>query len=155
MGTKYYGLAYLLGAFVALWISQLTLEWGHTPVLCNLPIVSYTKYCLTSQNRRYADFPGLARLQMTAAKEFRGAISGGQVWKDVLRIERAAVELIPHVRTSELLNRGKIADELQSFAGDLRGVAKGLQLFSSEVTGTINEYVSLHSTIGYSRLTIL
>jgi hypothetical protein len=78
-------------------------------------------------------------LQILAAKEFAGAISGAQLSKDILQVERAAVELIPHVRTSELLNKDKMADALQSFVANLRGVARGMWVFSSDVTGTVNE----------------
>jgi hypothetical protein len=130
---------YLVIPCVALWGLSNTVDLDN--VLCGLPVVSRLQLCVGRTPSRYIRFRTLMELQSTAFAQLAvNAAEGASVGSELTRMEMASSKLSVLLQNSDkLVGTEFAAQKLMMLSENVRKVARGLQLFNSEVSGAIEK----------------
>jgi hypothetical protein len=132
---------YLIIPYVALWSMSNIFDLGS--VLCGLSVDSKLHFCIGMNDILYrSDFRTLTELQSGAFTQLaNNAAEGASIAPELTRVELASSKLSILMQTSDLDLAGKelAARRLMMFSDNVRKVARGLQLFNSEVSGVIEK----------------
>ncbi|KAI0650194.1 hypothetical protein C8Q79DRAFT_902597 [Trametes meyenii] len=112
--------------------------------VCNLPVISYLPTCYKASTTNgssinSADFPRLLAIQHRALDDFLiHSAAKTEVALNIKHAELAVQDLAVLVQSSNLTVKTMLSDTLSDFVLDAKAAARGLQVFSAQVHGTID-----------------
>ncbi|KAI0362862.1 hypothetical protein BV20DRAFT_959432 [Pilatotrama ljubarskyi] len=121
--------------------------------LCEWPLVALLPPCASAGARQYPsaseiDFPRLVAIQHRALDDFVQQSSAGlDLTLNIKHAELAVQDLIVLVKGSNILSKEPLAETLATFVLDAKESARGLQLFSSKVLGTIDRISTFNAYV--------
>jgi hypothetical protein len=113
--------------------------------ICWIPGLSRTPLCYTPPPLptvpRWADYPKLAEMEGSTFEQLLDETVGGTgLSLEIKKAEMATTDLVALVKVSDFKSKDALAEQLETFVEVAKKTGRGLQRFSSRVSGAVDRY---------------
>ncbi|KIP10509.1 hypothetical protein PHLGIDRAFT_33877 [Phlebiopsis gigantea 11061_1 CR5-6] len=114
--------------------------------LCWVPGIASTPMCYTPPKiPRFADYPKLAEIQGATFEQLLDETVGGSgLSLEIKKAEMATSDLVTLVKVSKFKSKDLLAQHLEGFVDAAKKTSRGLQRFSSRVSGAVDNIIAVN-----------